>query len=212
MTITEISGMLFSDQLGWFPITSNRGNKHIIMFYIYDANFVKFVPIKSRSKEELLRAYPLVYVYLTAWGFKLQLHKMDNKTSHDIKTFIREEENTHLQYTPPNIHHTNLAEREICTWKNHFLSGISGLPKAFPIANWCHLTNQTDFTLIMFWPCHQNPALLAFEALGGSYSFNATPMALSGTKVLAHHKPNRQSSRDFYALNMWYITPSLQHY
>ncbi len=27
MTIIKISGMLFSNQLGWFPITSNRGNK-----------------------------------------------------------------------------------------------------------------------------------------------------------------------------------------
>jgi hypothetical protein len=61
MTIIEISGMLFSNQLGWFPITSNRGHKYVIIFYIYDADFVKSVPIKSRSKEELLRVYRLVY-------------------------------------------------------------------------------------------------------------------------------------------------------
>jgi hypothetical protein len=148
MTIIKISGTLFSNQLGRFPITYNRGNKYIVIFYIYDANFVKSVPIKSRSKEELLQAYRLVYAYLTAWGFKLQLHKIDNKTSHNVETFIRKE-NTCLQYTPPAIHCTNPAEREICTWKNHFLSGITGLPKSFPIANWCHLTNQTDSTLNM---------------------------------------------------------------
>jgi hypothetical protein len=78
VTIIKISGMLFGNQLGWFPITSNRGNKYVVIFYIYDANFVKSVPIKSQSKEELLRAYRLVYAYLTAWGFKPQLHKMDN--------------------------------------------------------------------------------------------------------------------------------------
>ena len=61
MTIIEISGMLFSNQLGWFPVTSNRGNKYIAIFYKYDANFVKSIPIKSRSKEELLRVYRLVY-------------------------------------------------------------------------------------------------------------------------------------------------------
>ncbi len=95
MTIIKISGMLFSNQLGQFPITSNRGNKYVFIFYIYNANFVKSVPIKSRSKEELLQAYQLVYAYLTARGFKPQLHKMDNKTSHDVETFIHEE-NTHL--------------------------------------------------------------------------------------------------------------------
>jgi hypothetical protein len=104
---------------------------------------------------------------------------MKNKTFHEVKTFICKE-NTHCQYTPPNIH-------KIFTWKNHFLSGIAGLPQTFPIANWCYLTNQTDFTLNILQPCCQNPALLAFETLKGSYSFDAIPMALLGTKVLAHH-------------------------
>jgi hypothetical protein len=109
MTIIKISGMLFSNQLSRSPITSNRGNKYVIIFYIYNDNFSKSVPIKSQSKEELLRADRLGYAYLTAQGFKPQLHKMDNKTSHDIETFICKE-NTHLQYTPPNIHCTNLEE------------------------------------------------------------------------------------------------------
>ncbi len=211
IAIIEISGIVFSNQLGRFPITSNRGNKYAVIFYIYIASFIESVPITSGLKEELLRAYWLVYAYLTARGFKLQLHKMDNETSQDIETFIHKV-NTHIQYTPHNIHRTNPAERETCTWKNHFLSGIAGLPKTFPIANWCCLTNQTDFTLNMLWPCHQNPALLAFKALKGSYLFNVTPMALLGTKVLANHKPNHHSSWGFHPLNAWYISPFLQHY
>ncbi len=98
MTIIEISGMLYSNQWGQFPITSNRGNKYILIFYIYDANFVKPFPIKSRSKEELLWAYRLVYAYLTAWAFKPQLHKMGIKTSHNVKTFIAKR--THAYSTP----------------------------------------------------------------------------------------------------------------
>ncbi len=96
--------------------------------------------------------------------------------------------------------------------EKHFLSSITGLPKTFPIANWCCLTDQTDFTLNMLWPCHQNPALYAFKALEGSYLFDATPMAPLGTKVLAHHKPNQRLSWGFHALNAWCISPSLQHY
>jgi hypothetical protein len=107
MTIIKISGMLFSDQSSRFPITSNRGNKYVVIFYIYDANFVKSVPIKSWLKEELLRAYRLVYAYLTTRGSKLQLHKI-SKMSQDVETFICEE-NTWLQYTSPDIHRTNLA-------------------------------------------------------------------------------------------------------
>jgi hypothetical protein len=154
MTIIEISDMLFSNQLGWFPITINRGNKYVVNFYIY--------PIKSRSKEELLQAYWLVYAYLTARGLKPQLHKMDNKKSHDIETFICNE-NTCPKYTPPNIHHTNLAEHEIHTWKNNFHPGIAGLPKTFPIANWCHLTNQTDFNINMLRPCCQKSCSIGIQ-------------------------------------------------
>ncbi len=109
MTIIEIPGKVFSNQLGRFPIMSNRGNKCVVIFYIYDANFVKSVPIKSRTKEELLQAYKLVYAYLTACCFDPQLHKMDNKTSHDVENFICKE-STWLQYNPPYIHLTNSAE------------------------------------------------------------------------------------------------------
>jgi hypothetical protein len=37
-------------------------------------------------------------------------------------------------------------------------------------------------------------------------------MALLGTKVLAHHKPNQRLSWSFHALNKWYISLSLQYY
>jgi hypothetical protein len=46
----------------------------------------------------------------------------------------------------------------------------------------------------------------------GSFSFNATPPAPPGTKVLVHLKPSRQKSWSFHAANGWYIGPSLKHY
>ena len=54
---------------------------------------------------------------------------------------------------PPNIHPTKPAERAIHTWKNHFFASMAGLPKSFPIANWCHLTTLCDATLNMLRPC-----------------------------------------------------------
>jgi hypothetical protein len=95
-----------------------------------------------------------------------------------------------IQYTPPDIHHTNPAKHTIRTWKNHFLASMAGLPKSFPIANWCCLTMQCNATLNMLRPCRQNPLLLAHKALEGSFSFNETPMAPLGTEALMHMKPN----------------------
>ena len=126
-------------------------------------------------------------------GFKPLLHKMDNETSHEVEKFIQAQQ-TRLQYTSPDMHCTNPAERAICTWKNHFLAGIAGLLKSSPIANWCRLTKQCDATLNMLRTFHQNPLLSAHKALEGSFSFNATPMAPLGTELLVHMKPNRRST------------------
>jgi hypothetical protein len=136
---------------------------------------------------------------------------MDNETSKDVKDFIQSQQ-TALQYTPLDIHRINSAKQAICTWKNHFAAGIASLPKSSPIANWCCLANQCDYTINMLCPCCQNPLLSAFEAMEGSYLFDTTTMAPPGTKVLVHLKLTRCNSWSFHASNGWYIGPSLKHY
>jgi hypothetical protein len=136
MTVHVVMGHISSDNTGCFPVTSNWGNAYIALFYIYDANAIWSVPIKSRSKEELLRAVTEVYAWLTARGYWPILHKMDNETSHDIESFIALEQ-VKLQYCPPDMHRTNPAKRAVRTWKNHFMAGLAGLPALFPLAHWC---------------------------------------------------------------------------
>ncbi len=57
MLIHDITGQIFMDQTGRFPVTSNRGHAYLVILYVYNANFISSVPIKYRTKEELLRAY-----------------------------------------------------------------------------------------------------------------------------------------------------------
>jgi hypothetical protein len=130
MVIHDITGLVFSNQTGRFLITSNRGHAYLVIFYIYDANFIASVPIKN-TKQELLCAYQITYKYLSSHGFKPCLHKMDDKTSKDVEDFIQSQQ-TSLQYTPPDIHRTNSTKQAIRTWKNHFTAGIPSLPKSFP--------------------------------------------------------------------------------
>ncbi len=47
MVIHDITGLVFSNQTSHFPITSNRGQSYLVIFYIYDANFIASVPIKN---------------------------------------------------------------------------------------------------------------------------------------------------------------------
>ena len=127
MSTHECNGQISTNQTGHFPITSNCGNAYIVVFYIFDANTIKLVPIKNRSKEELLQAYEIMYSWLTSKGYKPLLHKLDNETSKDVEDFIQAQK-TKLQYTPPDMHHTNPAKRAIWTWKHHFLAELAGLP------------------------------------------------------------------------------------
>jgi hypothetical protein len=107
MTICEVTGSISSDQSGRFPVTSNCSNVYIALFYVYNPNYIKSVPIKNQSKEELLRAYKEVYTWLTAHGYRPLLHKLDNKTSQDFKAFIVVAQ-VKIQYTPPDIDDLNL--------------------------------------------------------------------------------------------------------
>jgi hypothetical protein len=42
-------GQLYTDLTGKFPVRSSKGNSYVMVCYIYDCNYVKFIPMKSRS-------------------------------------------------------------------------------------------------------------------------------------------------------------------
>jgi hypothetical protein len=42
-------GQLYTDLMGKFPVRSSKGNWYVIVCYIFYCNYVKVVPIKSRS-------------------------------------------------------------------------------------------------------------------------------------------------------------------
>jgi hypothetical protein len=70
MTVHVIMGRVSSSSTGHFLVTSNRGNAYVALFYIYNANAIWSVPIKNRSKEELLQSITEVHAWLTARGYQ----------------------------------------------------------------------------------------------------------------------------------------------
>ena len=61
MEVEDPEGFIAINQTGKSPKTLKEGMKYICVFYIFDPNFIKGIPLKSRKKEELLRAYKEVY-------------------------------------------------------------------------------------------------------------------------------------------------------
>ena len=113
---------------------------------------------------------------------------MDNETSKDVEDFIASQ-NTQQQYTPTNLHRTNPAERALQTYKSCVKSTMATLPPTFPIAYWCRLLPQIDFSLNIVRKCIKNPLLSAWAAMEGELHFDATPIAPTGSEMLMHKKP-----------------------
>jgi hypothetical protein len=42
-------GQLYTDLTGKFPVRSSKGNSYVMVCYVYDCNYVKVIPMKSRS-------------------------------------------------------------------------------------------------------------------------------------------------------------------
>jgi hypothetical protein len=189
--VIEITGQIYSDQTGRFPVTSSKGNKYIMVVYDYDSAAILAEPIKNRSERELLRSYSKMHKHLTDRGLKPHLQKLDNECSGALKQYMREN-NVDFQLVPPYNHRQNAAERAIGIWKDHFIAGLASLDPTFPMHLWCRLIDQCTQTLNLMRASRINPRLSAEAQLNGAFDYNKTPLAPPGTKVLIHETPNRR--------------------
>ena len=146
MLVQIPEGFIASEQTRIFHRMSHRGMKYICMFCIQNPNYKQGIPIKSRKEEELLRVYKEVYAYCESRGFKPQLQKMDNETSKYFEDFYASQK-TDQQYTPQDMYQTNPTEQSIQTYNSCIKSTVASLPPTFPIAYWCRLIPQVDFSI-----------------------------------------------------------------
>jgi hypothetical protein len=66
-------GQLYTDLMGKFPVRSSKGNSYVMVCYVYECNYAKFIPIKSRSAPEWVKAYDHINQELMVKGFKPKL-------------------------------------------------------------------------------------------------------------------------------------------
>jgi hypothetical protein len=55
--------------------------------YVYDCNYVKVIPIKSRPASERAEAYDTIHQELTVKCFKPKLQTLDNEALNALKIF-----------------------------------------------------------------------------------------------------------------------------
>jgi hypothetical protein len=84
---------------------------------------------------------------LRARGHTVDHQVLDNEASTEYRSVITQDWKCTFQLVPPDLHHHNIAERAIQTFKAHFLSILAGISSSFPNYLWDKLLPQTELTL-----------------------------------------------------------------
>ncbi len=61
MVFDATKKLMIYNQMGNFPITSARGNKHIMVAVELDGNYIDGEPLQSRSAKSLTKAYQAIF-------------------------------------------------------------------------------------------------------------------------------------------------------
>ena len=201
----------YSDQTGRFPIPSSRGNNYLFVLYHHDTNSIHVHPIPNRQAASIRKAWESIHTTLRLHGHAPALHILDNECSQDLKDAFAKH-NVTFQRVPPKEHRANAAKRAIRTYKNHFVATLCTVDSQFPMNEWDRLLPQTTLTLNLLRSSRIHPSLSAHASLFGNYDFNRTPIAVLGTRVVAHVAADSRTTFGQHGQVGWYVGPSPEHY
>ena len=207
----ELSGKVFTDQKDKFPVTSSKGSKYVMVLFAHGINAILAKPMKNISQEEIIQATTNLHKYLTNRGFKPQVRILDNEFPEALKKCFRQN-NVTYQLVPPHLYRNNSAECAIATFKDHLIAGLSNVDSSFPMHLWCRLILQATTTLNLLRPSTINPKISTKAILNGAFNYNATPLAPSGTKIIAYEIPTIRKMWAPHGLDGWYIGNASEHY
>jgi hypothetical protein len=197
--------------MGKFPVRSSKGNSYVMVCYIYDCNYIKVVPMKSRSASEWVKSYDSIHQELTVKGFKPKLQTLDNEASSALKNFVTVNDIAY-QLVPPHCHRRNAAERVIRTFKEHFVAWLSSVDPYFPMHLWDRLFPQAEITLDLLRTSCLHPQLSAAAHYHGLVDYNKTAFSPPGCKIIAHKKPGKRRAWAPHGQHGYSLGPTMHHY
>ena len=102
--------------------------------------------MKNRTETEFLKVHDDATEHLKERGLLPKTQRLDNEASEQHKQNI-EKHKMDCQLTPAQMHRRNAAERAMQTFKNHFISIMTGTNSAFPKNEWDLLLPQAELTM-----------------------------------------------------------------
>ena len=82
-----------------FTYTSKRDNNYLFVTYSCDANAILVRPLVSRKGKELVDKLLEVYMFLEERDYKPNYQFLDNKTSQEMKSYLKGKKVT-FQFVP----------------------------------------------------------------------------------------------------------------
>jgi hypothetical protein len=163
-------------------------NKYIMVAIHLNANYIFVEPLRSRSKEEMIRAYEKIINRMKAAGLGIRKHTLDNEALDAFKQYICQQQ-IQFELVPPGNHSCNKAEHAIQTFKVHFISILAGVDDKFPLSLWCHLLERTELTLNLLRQSKVTPKISVFAHVHSPHNYMKKPFAPLGCAIQAHVKP-----------------------
>ena len=205
------SGSIFTDLTGRFPYRSSRGFEYIMCTRCSDSNYIHVEPLRSRTAREIVTAFEKSLKYLESSGIVHKKVKLDNETSNLFEDTIKALKLS-VEYVSTDNHRQNPAERDIRTFKNHFIASLCTAHPEFPMNEWDLLLPQVEMTLNMMRGSQTKPDISAYEHLHGKYDYLRNPIGPIGTRVIIYEKPDDRGTWAPHGTKGFYIGPSMDHY
>jgi hypothetical protein len=82
-------GQLYTDLTGKFPVRSSKGNWYVMVCYVFDCNYFKVVPTKSRSASEWVKSYDIIHQDLTSKVSNPNFKPWTTRHPRSLKTFLQ---------------------------------------------------------------------------------------------------------------------------
>ena len=130
--VVNLSEKVCSDQTDRFPVTSRKGNIHIMIAYDYYYSAILAYLLKPKTSAAHPKAVKLLHVHFNSNVMHPKLHMLDNKWSDLVNDYINNVSNVGLLLVPQCLDRTNAAEKAIDAFKIVWLLVSPQLTLPFP--------------------------------------------------------------------------------
>ena len=107
----------------------------MMVIYAYDPITIIVDPLWDITKESILQAYQNIIGHLTKILFKPRLQRLDNEAPQLLQNEM-DSNNINWKIVPPGNHRRDVTERQIRTFKNHFISILEVMDPDSPLHIW----------------------------------------------------------------------------